>query len=429
MRYLLTGCFIFSLTISLTACGSEDDAEVVPVDFSPKKPMVSTTDAPAADVEHFTSGAMRFGLDLYRQLKGHPGNLVLSPYGIHSSLAVLTCGMNEEAKTKARKALRTDMPDLLFERAASTVVHHLFESNGFSNDVYVGNALWLSQDLTFQSAFLNKAQMSFGEQTYASDFAGEHGKVVDDINAWMSQQSGGEVKQVVSKDTMSSDTVLAATNVVSFRADWHDAFIRSKTKDIDFSVSESKTTKTAMMHRTGSMAYGESDAWQLVSLPYRGGTYRMDILLPKKRHELTALIATLDTQTLNSLLRPTTYRDVALWLPRFSFESRLTITEALKAMNFQDLFAPSIDLFTQLIEQSNVPIALSSLVTTARVEVTEDGVKAASGSAAMVSKDGPPSRKLETKPTAVRCDHPFLFMIYHVETKAVLFIGRVADPS
>ena len=37
-------------------------------------------------------------------------------------------------------------------------------------------------------------------------------------------------------------------------------------------------------------------------------------------------------------------------------------------------------------------------------------------------------RRREPKPVIFRADHPFLFVIRHVRTNSILFIGRVTDP-
>ena len=55
--------------------------------------------------------------------------------------------------------------------------------------------------------------------------------------------------------------------------------------------------------------------------------------------------------------------------------------------------------------------------------VDEEGTEAAAATAAMVFAMGrPPS-------VNVSVDRPFLFLIQDLETGAVLFVGRVLDPS
>ncbi|MEO8800645.1 MAG: serpin family protein, partial [Polyangiaceae bacterium] len=61
----------------------------------------------------------------------------------------------------------------------------------------------------------------------------------------------------------------------------------------------------------------------------------------------------------------------------------------------------------------------------AMIEVDETGTVAAAVTAVMSVGGGPPS----ASPPVFRADHPFLFFLRDKTTGAVLFAGRVVDPS
>ena len=67
---------------------------------------------------------------------------------------------------------------------------------------------------------------------------------------------------------------------------------------------------------------------------------------------------------------------------------------------------------------------LSQVIHEAVVTVDEKGTEAAAAAAAGMVAGGMPQ-----KPTVFRADHPFLFLIRDLETGAVLFMGRVVDPT
>jgi serpin B len=68
-------------------------------------------------------------------------------------------------------------------------------------------------------------------------------------------------------------------------------------------------------------------------------------------------------------------------------------------------------------------IFVSDVFHQAFVAVDEEGTVAAAATAVVVTK------AVAAPPIQVRADHPFLFLIRDLKTKAILFMGRVVDPS
>ena len=69
---------------------------------------------------------------------------------------------------------------------------------------------------------------------------------------------------------------------------------------------------------------------------------------------------------------------------------------------------------------------ISKVVHQANIDVDETGVEAAAATAVIGSTGGGPS---PLKTITLRFDRPFLFLVRDVETGAILFMGRVVDPS
>jgi serpin B len=67
---------------------------------------------------------------------------------------------------------------------------------------------------------------------------------------------------------------------------------------------------------------------------------------------------------------------------------------------------------------------ISTVVHKARVDVDERGTEAAAATGVGVATLAMPQ-----EPPAFRADHPFLFVIRHNPTGAILFLGRVVDPT
>jgi serpin B len=71
-------------------------------------------------------------------------------------------------------------------------------------------------------------------------------------------------------------------------------------------------------------------------------------------------------------------------------------------------------------------IYISAVIHQANIDVDEKGTEAAAATAVGMDTGGGPS---PLKNVTFLLDHPFLFVLRDVGTGAVLFMGRVVDPS
>ena len=69
-------------------------------------------------------------------------------------------------------------------------------------------------------------------------------------------------------------------------------------------------------------------------------------------------------------------------------------------------------------------IFITDAIHSAKVIVDEKGTEAAAATALGFDDSGPPPADL-----TVVADHPFLWAIVHQETGAILFVGRLVDPT
>ncbi len=67
---------------------------------------------------------------------------------------------------------------------------------------------------------------------------------------------------------------------------------------------------------------------------------------------------------------------------------------------------------------------ISEVVHKAFVSVDEAGTEAAAATAVVMEK-----MALPEEPVEVTVDRPFIFLIRDIQTGAILFVGRVVDPS
>jgi serpin B len=111
-------------------------------------------------------------------------------------------------------------------------------------------------------------------------------------------------------------------------------------------------------------------------------------------------------------------------MPRFSVGTRAKMNEVLKALGMPTAFDATRADFSGISAERTY---IAFVIHQANIDVDEKGTEAAAATAVGGDVGGPGSRPV--KEITMRLDKPFLFFLRDVETGAVLFMGRVTDPS
>jgi serpin B len=113
--------------------------------------------------------------------------------------------------------------------------------------------------------------------------------------------------------------------------------------------------------------------------------------------------------------------NVALTIPKFSFEAELDLKDTLAAMGMVDAFDPGVADFSGI--DGTRQLFITDVFHKAFVDVDEAGTEAAAATAVIVSLTSMPE-----DPAEVTLDRPFIFLVRDIETGTILFIGRVLNP-
>ena len=151
----------------------------------------------------------------------------------------------------------------------------------------------------------------------------------------------------------------------------------------------------------------------------------MVMLLPKDG-DLHSLEGSLDADSLDSWEQELSNQTVQVYVPKFTFEDSYSLGDTLQGMGMKQAFSDAAD-FSGISGRKDLKI--DSVVHKAFISVDENGTEAA-GATAVIMVGTMVSPGHNPPPTPVfRADHPFIFLIQDQETGAILFMGRVADPT
>lgn len=390
--------------------------------------------APLARAEgaagQLAESAAAFGFDLYRAVGQREGNLFFSPYSISVALAMTRAGAAGETASQMDAVLHLPKEGTsggyreLARQLEPPLVSLTTEEGTRQVPAYelnVANALWGQEGLRFKESFLAVLERDYGAPLARVDFT-RPADARERINAWVEEQTRKRIQNLIPEGQPSPDSRLVLANAIHLKACWQVPFTVARTADAPFTTFAGGAVTAHFMHQTESLPYLGTEDLQVLSLPYRDRRMAMVILLPRKSSNLAALEARLDAEQVRSWLAALQPTLVHVALPRFEFESSFDLTETLAGMGMPDAFDAARADFSQM---SDVRLFIDLVLHKAFVAVDEEGTEAAAATAVLMTRTGAPLRET----IEFRADHPFLFLIQHRDTGAILFLGRVGDPT
>jgi serpin B len=120
-------------------------------------------------------------------------------------------------------------------------------------------------------------------------------------------------------------------------------------------------------------------------------------------------------------LDETPAQEIPLIMPKYKLETSYDLVPQCKRLGIKDAFGGEADFSGMGWEKGELWI--SRIVHKAYVDVNEEGTEAAAATAVAMVTGAVPYH------LPFRADHPFLFMIRHNETGAILFMGRMTNPK
>ena len=221
---------------------------------------------------------------------------------------------------------------------------------------------------------------------------------------------------------LNAATRLVLTNAIYFKGDWATQFKKDRTQDEPFTLLNGSTVQTPMMNQKARFGYAETDAIQVLEMPYVGEELTMVVLLPRKTDGIGELEKGLTTENLAQWLDKAHKREVIVAMPKFKMTSKFSMADVLRTMGMMDAFTPAAD-FSGMTGRRD--LFISAVIHQAYVDVNEEGTEAAAATAVTMTL----TAALPTQPPVFRADHPFLFLIRDKASGSILFLGRLMNPK
>ncbi|XP_068713939.1 serpin B6-like [Montipora foliosa] len=351
-------------------------------------------------------------------------NLFYSPSSLFVALAMTCFGAKRKTAEEMSKILH--VATFTTPILSSDMREFLSTLNAASDNntkLLAANKIFVEKSLEVLESFKTGTREFYDAEVGLVDFKSHAEQVRVEINQWVEQKTHQKIKDLIPEGMLNADTRLTLVNAIYFKGLWLQPFVKASTFPRSFFVNKNKELQVPMMHQDGNFKVIESSelACQILEMPYIGGQLSMVIFLPLEIDGLASLEEKFNFGNLKKSLADldaSRLEEIEVYLPKFKLEQRFDLNDLLTRMGAGDMFVPSKADFSGIAQE---PLYVSKVVHKAFIEVNEEGTEAAAAT-------GIGMMLMSLKPM-FSANHPFLFFIRHVRTGAILFLGRLMEPS
>jgi serine protease inhibitor len=288
----------------------------------------------------------------------------------------------------------------------------------------VANRLWAAPGLDSSRKFVDITRDDYNSPTETVRFSEDPEAARSEINHWVSDQTAGKIDELLRPGQIDASTVMAIVNAIYFKADWAKAFDASLTRSGSFRRADGTEVSVELMSTPKTKlrtAMTRDRVWRYwLELPYRTG--EVSFLAYSSQGDqpvnVQALQAEVDAADLEKVVQSLEEDELVVQMPRFSLRSRIDLVPIFEQLGVTDLFDGSRANLSGIDARGGLYVG--PFVHEATVRVDEHGTVAAAATAAALARSAP---------RTIIFDSPFVFLIRDNRTGAVLFTGRVADPT
>jgi len=284
--------------------------------------------------------------------------------------------------------------------------------------VELSTILWLQEQLRLKAGHIANIREVFGIEYERVDFSNPYTQGL--IDAKINEASHGLIPSLNAKIDPLTQVLL--TDVLYFKAHWETPFEEENTDELPF-YGAKETVDVPTMCMEERLPYKETNKYQMVELSYLTDissekSYVMRIYLPRLCVSNAELIRTIAEDDTKQGVRE---EHVCLYLPRFSVETNIRMTDILRQLGLEELFV-STDILPQLADN----IQISDIAQKVKIIVNETETEAAALTS-VIDVGGLPPEEEYDKPIVVTVDRPFLFEIMEESSGIILFTGIIND--
>lgn len=372
-----------------------------------------------SDAQHeMVNNNNSFAFSLYNKTMGM-NSRVVSPLSVTYLMSMLANGADGETQQQILATLGwagegIQQPSLQDINDYSRMLIEKTARLDKAVTVEIANYVAVNKEFKLNSKFQKSVERDYKAGVESLNFTSP--STLKRINDWCNDRTHGMIPSIINE--LDPDAVSYLMNAIYFNGTWKDKFSKEETKQEMFRGYTRDIQYVDMMHRHGEYFYADGDGYSAVSIPYGNGAFRMTVILPTEGSFLRDVMASMDGGKFQALQRSMEKCNVDLKIPRFTTEVDLPLNDIISALGAPLIFSPQAD-FSQFARGN---FYVSKMFQKAKIEVSEEGTKAAAVTAAIMMMSA--VRPEKKRNVVFHADSPFAYIISENSTGSIYFMGQ-----
>jgi serine protease inhibitor len=364
-----------------------------------------------------------FGLNLLNTLipGSSGGNIAISPLSVALALQIIYNGAAGTTQTAMAQTLQLGSLSTADLNSDNAALEAALLNPDANVQLTVANSLWMHlADNPVSTSFIDT------DQTYYGATIGDLSGAPANVNAWVSSETQGLIKELFPGATASfyNSLIAVIANTIYFKGEWTYAFDPTLTAAAPFTLGNGTQVSAELMNQTATFDYFQGSlqgtTFQAVRLPYGSGRLNMLIVLPQAGASLDTFVANLTPAVLTGWNSQVTSIYGSVALPRFDATYGQALDNALSTLGMGAAFCANDGILPGINPQA----CLAKVEHQTVIEVDESGTVAAGVTAGGTSTTG-----IESPQFTMTMNHPFFYAIQDSTTGVLLFIGVLMNPA
>ena len=348
---------------------------------------------------------------------GNDSDTVFSPYSAFSCVSMSVSLFKAQTRSEILQSLQIDQS--LNDEQVFIELKKLIDGETTSR-VCCSNKIWANQNLSFSDETFKPNTEILGIPIQKVTFPQP---ACDQINNEVKQTTKGMIEKLVEEGDLGPDSALSLLNAVYFQSDWkkHFQLLPNNDELSKFTNASGQQVNVTMMSLDKyKVPYGENEKFQIISLPYVDD-YDFLVVLPKDATpQGYTQLTQLTYDELNGLVSKMRPSDVNIIMPKFTIEQKTSLNQVFNDLGIHQAFTDAAEC-----TDPNVPYFISSILQKAKIVVDEKGTVAAAATHMMISC----MCAIKEEVHEFIANHPFIYLLRHTKTGAILFNGFVKNPK
>ncbi|MBN1926157.1 MAG: serpin family protein [Prolixibacteraceae bacterium] len=359
-----------------------------------------------------------FGIDIFKKiLTEEDENFTISPLSISLALAMTYNGAEGETKTAMEEAMRlSGLTTDEINQSYQSLVAALLEVDP-KVTLETAQSIWYRMGYNVLDSFKEVNETYYDAEVNELDFGRSDAK--DIINGWIEDKTHDKIKNMISE--VNNQYVMFLINAIYFNGEWSHKFDKKDTYKGSFFQEDGNIIEVDIMAKTDSVNYQSNELFSAIEMPYGQGNFNMVVLLPNGDKTCNDIAGELTPESWKQWMDAfNPVSELEIMFPKFKAEYKIKLNDILSYMGMGIAFGGGAD-FSGINGYGGIWIDYVQHNTF--IDVSEKGTEAAAATVVAMLETAMPSSP------QFHANRPFIYAITEKETGAILFVGRINEPT